>query len=198
MTLWVTKDIHHVPLALSGILVVAMLFMPGIELLYWNEVANKTDWGIILVFAAGFSIADAFVTSRVTDWLTLIAGDLVGSLSAFWLTVFLFISFVIIRVGFVNYTMMIAALMPVVFSLANATNLNTLWLSLIILIASSMCFMLPMQTINSMATFSLGYHTPMEHFKVGVFLTLITIVISITLAFYYWPLIGINIYKIPL
>lgn len=194
LILWVTKEIHNMPLALSAIMVVSLLFIPGIEILHWKDVAIKMDWGIILVFAAGFSIADAFVASRVTDWFSSISSHYIGSLSAFWFTLLLIICFIIIRIGFVNYTMMIAALMPVVFSLANATKINAIWLSLIMLIASSICFMFPMQTISSMATFSLGYHTFRDHFKVGLLLTLITVIISLLYAFFYWPLIGINIY----
>jgi len=194
LALWITKEIHGFSLAMSAVLMVSTLFFPRINILTWKEAINSVEWGIPFVFAAGFSIAQALNYSEVTNWLSVLASKYLSDLPTFTTVVILILALVLLRLGFVNNTMMIAAIMPIIISFASGTTINPLWLGMMSLIGSCVCFMLPMQTISNMATFSLGYHNFKEHLLLGIVITIILITVTLISAFYYWPLIGLGVY----
>lgn len=198
LILWITKSLHGFSLAMSAVFVASLLFLPGIRLLDWKEAMNKIEWSILFAFAAGFSIADALNVSDITGWLSLTAEKYLGDTSSFIVALILMITLVLIRIGFLNYTMMIASFMPLVFTFAKVALINPIWLGMIALIGSSICFFFPMQTISGMTAFSLGHHTFQDHLKVGIILTVITVVVTLVSAFYYWPLVGLEILKLKI
>lgn len=193
-TLWVTKEIHGYSLAMSAVLMLCVLFLPGINIISWKEAIQSVEWSIPFVFAAGFSIAQALSYSGVTNWFSILAFEYLKNLPVLIIVLILIFILMIIRLGFVNNTMMIAAFLPIIFGFATGTSINPLWLGMISLIASFICFMLPMQTISNMTTFSLGYHSFKDHLLLGIVMTLILILVTLTCAFFYWPLLGYKIY----
>lgn len=198
LILWITKSLHGFSLAMSAVFVASLLFLPGIRLLDWKEAMIKIEWSILFAFAAGFSIADALNVSDITGWLSLTAEKYLGDTSSFIVALILMITLVLIRIGFLNYTMMIASFMPLVFTFAKVALVNPIWLGMIALIGSSICFFFPMQAISGMTAFSLGHHTLQDHFRVGIILTAIIIFVTLVSAFYYWPLVGLEISKLKI
>lgn len=193
ITLWLTKEVHHLSIAMSAVIVVIFLFAPGIQLIGWQEAKREVDWGVPLIFAAGFTLAYAFEQSGVVLWLaqqgTIFLNDLPISL----LALSLMLIFGIIRLGFINFAAMIASLMPVALTFAKNTAYNPVWLGMICVVASGLCFLFPSQSIGNMTIFSLGYYTSQDMLKVGGLLTVSIIVITLLLAFLYWPLVGLPI-----
>src|SRR5690554_894045 len=70
IVLWVTKELHHMPLTLSALIVVIILFLPGVQVIQWKEAMKEVDWGIPFIFTAGFILAEALVTSGFVVWLS--------------------------------------------------------------------------------------------------------------------------------
>lgn len=194
LSLWITKDIHGFSLAMSAVIMVSTLFLPKINIFSWKEAIDSVEWGIPFVFAAGFSIAQALHNSEVTNWFSVIAIKYLRDLPTFIIVIILITVLAVIRLGFVNNTMMIAAVMPIIISFASGTTINPLWMGMIGLIASFICFILPMQTISNMVTFSLGHHTFKEHLLLGTVMTIILVIVTLINAYFYWPSVGLSIY----
>lgn len=194
IVLWVTKGFHQISIAMSAVLVVIFLFVPGINLISWKEAKKQVDWSIPLIFAAGFTLANAFEKSGVVSWMSNQATYVLNDLPVFLLTLTLMCIFALIRLGFINFAAMVASLIPVAFTFASNTIYNPVWLGMICVIASSISFLFPSQSIGNMTTFTLGYYNGQEMFKVGGLLTMTIIVITLFAAFFYWPLIGIPVY----
>lgn len=192
--LWITKDIHKLSLAASSTLVVTLLFLPGIKIIEWKETIRNIDWSILFILVAGFGITKAFDNTGVITWLSSVTKTYVGYSSAFFVSLTLLIILSLIRIGFINYAMMIAVFLPVVFSLAGITSINPVWLALLSVVGCSNSFFLPAQTMEGMTTYSLGYHSLKEHIVQGTIITLIVIIVSLACAFFYWPLLGIGVY----
>lgn len=192
--LWITKDYHHLTISLSAVIVMVLLFLPGIKLLDWKESIKKVDWGVPILFAAGFAIAKAFENSGLIYLLSDIAILFLKDLSVFTLALSIMLIFVLIRLCFTNFNAMVATLMPVALTFAISTPYNPLWIGMVCLVASSTAYLLPTQAIGSMMTFTLGYYNNTDMFKAGGLLTLSIIIITLLFSFFYWPLVGLEIY----
>lgn len=192
--LWITQGIHHLPIAMSAVLVVIFLFIPKIDILDWKTAMKHVDWGVPLLFSAGLTMAIAFQSSGVVHWATTIAVSHLSNMTPLILALTLMVIFVLIRIGFTNLSTTVASLMPVALTFAIGTPFNPIWVGMICIVASSMGYLFPSQSIGTMLTYSLGYFTAHELFNVGFLLTIATIVITIVAAFFYWPLIGLTVY----
>lgn len=193
ISLWITTNVHGMSVAMSASLVATIIFVPGFQLLKWKEAMRAVDWGIPLLFAAGFSIAYALEKSGVIDWLSLIATYAFVDLPPLLLALTMMGLFVMVRIGFTHFAAMIASLLPVALSFAIATPYNPIWLGMICVIASSMAYMLPSQSISNMTTYTLGYYSGGDMFKAGSLLTVWFVIVTILFAFFYWPLVGVPI-----
>lgn len=189
--LWITKEFHQISISMSAVLIVIFLFIPGFNLITWKEAKNKVDWSIPLIFAAGFTFALAFEKSGIVIWMAILADKMLGDLHIFSIALGLMLAFTIIRLGFINFTAMIASLLPVALTFAANTPYNPVWLGLICVVSSSLCFLFPSQSIGNMTTFPLGYYSSQDMFIIGGLLTLIVIIITLFMAFFYWPLVGL-------
>lgn len=192
--LWMTGSLHHLPIALTGVLVVTLLFIPGIQLLTWKEAMGKVDWGVPLLFAAGFALADALNESGVVRWASGLATSLLADLPAAILAAAMMTAFILIRIGFTNYTAMVASLLPVALTFAAGSELNPLWLGMLCVAASSIGYFIPTQSAGSMTTFAMGYYTGKDYLVVGSWITLLLFLVTMLAAFFYWPLLGLSVY----
>jgi sodium-dependent dicarboxylate transporter 2/3/5 len=192
IVLWVTNDIHHMPLTLSALMVVVILFLPGFRLIQWNEAAKDVDWGIPFIFTAGFILAKALETSGFVRWLSSSATAYLHELSALTLVIVIMLIFILIRMVFTSYMAMAASMMPVALTFAVSTPYNPVWLGMICLIASSTAYLLPTQSVGGLTTFTMGYYSSRDMLLTGAILTISIIIITLLAAFLYWPIVGLS------
>ncbi|WP_366924018.1 anion permease [Metallumcola ferriviriculae] len=191
--LWVTKGITHMSIAMSAVLVSILLFLPGINILEWKSTVKKIDWGIPFIFAAGFAIANTLERGGVIQWI-FYGKRYVETLPVSGLVLVTMLGFILIRIGFTNYTAMVAAFLPVAFKLAEGASYNPIWFGMVCTIASSIGYLLPSQTVGGMTVFALGFYDMKDFFVTGFILTIIIMVVTLLAAFFYWPLMGLNVY----
>jgi sodium-dependent dicarboxylate transporter 2/3/5 len=191
--LWVTKEIHGLSIAMSACLIGVIIFLPGFRLITWKDAMKSIDWSIPLLFAAGFSIASAFESSGLILWLSNIATSSLLKLPVSLIAVTIMIIFVVIRMGFTHFAAMIASLLPVALTFALATPYNPVWIGMICVVASTIAYILPTQSISNMTTYSLGHYASRDMIRAGSLLTILIIVLTIIFAYWYWPLVGIPI-----
>ena len=135
------------------IAVVLMAAMPdgdGGRLLHW-ESASKIPWGVLLLFAGGIAIANAFVQSGLAD---IIAQEL-GALAS--LPTWLLLLSVCLAVTFLtevtSNTATASLLMPVLAVTATATGINPILLMVPAVMSASCAFMLPVATAPNAIVF---------------------------------------------
>lgn len=194
--LWMTGSLHHLPVALTGVLVVTLLFIPGIQLLTWKEAMRKVDWGVPLLFAAGFALADALHAGGVVKWASAAAANVLAGLPAALLAAAMMAAFILIRIGFTNYTAMVASLLPVALTFAAGSSLNPLWLGMLCVVASSIGYFIPTQSAGSMTTFAMGYYSGKEYLVIGSVITVFMLILTLLAAFFYWPILGLSAYPL--
>lgn len=143
----------------------------GKPLLTWNE-AEKLPWGVIILFGGGLSLAAAFQSSGLAEWLGIqLAG--VKELPLF-LTI-LIIALVVNFLTEVTSNVATASIMlPVLASLADAIGVHPFLLMVPATMAASCAFMLPIATGPNAIVFSSGELKMNDMVRAGVWLNLVS------------------------
>ena len=159
------------------IAVVLMAALPngeGGRLLRW-EAASKIPWGVLLLFAGGIAIANAFVQSGLAD---IIAGELGGLVDLpKWLLLLSMCLAVTFLTEVTSNTATASLLMPLLAATATATGINPMLLMVPAAMSASCAFMLPVATAPNAIVFGSGRVTIKEMARAGFVLNLIGAVV---------------------
>jgi sodium-dependent dicarboxylate transporter 2/3/5 len=162
------------------IAVVMMAALPngeGGRLLHW-ESAVKIPWGVLLLFAGGIAIANAFVQSGLAE---LIAGQL-GAVAQLptWLLILSICLAVTFLTEVTSNTATSSLLMPVLAVTATTTGIDPMLLMVPAVLSASCAFMLPVATAPNAIVFGSGKVSIREMARAGFVLNLIGAVVITT------------------
>ncbi|WP_372934699.1 SLC13 family permease [Mariniphaga sediminis] len=168
---------------------------PGERLMNWKT-ANRTPWGIVLLFGGGFALAQGFVDSGLSVWM----GEQLAVLANVQ-PIFLTLANVSLMSLLTELTSNVATtqiILPVLADLAVSVSINPLLLMIPATIAASLAFMLPVATPPNAIIFGTNRITIKEMVKAGVLLNIIGIIIA-TLVMYFWGTLvfGIDVGAFP-
>ncbi len=171
--------------AIVALIAVVILFLVpngrGGKLIDW-ESAERVPWGILILFAAGIAIAQAFVESglsrAIADQLTVLAS----------LHPLLMIATIALIVTFLTETTSNTAttilLMPILASAALGAGIDPALLMVPAAMSASCAFMLPVATAPNAIVFGSGHITVANMVREGLALNFIGVVV-ITLVCYF-------------
>ncbi|MCP4457088.1 MAG: DASS family sodium-coupled anion symporter [Cytophagales bacterium] len=154
----------------------------GQKLLTWAE-AEKLPWGIIILFGGGLSLAAAFKSSGLAEWL---GTQLV---QAGGLPLLVLILIVALSVNFLTeVTSNVATasiVLPVLASLATVIEVDPYLLMIPATMAASCAFMLPVATAPNAIVFGSGHLKIRDMIRAGFMLNILsTILISLLIYFF--------------
>jgi solute carrier family 13 (sodium-dependent dicarboxylate transporter), member 2/3/5 len=143
------------------------------RLLDWSD-TTKINWGVILLFGGGLSLAAAIDKTGLATWL---GQGLAGAthLPPFVLALLLAASVCLLS-EIASNTALVAALLPVLGATAKAANMDPLTLILPATLAASCGFMLPAATGPNAIAFGTGKLKSADMLRAGVLLDVIGIV----------------------
>ncbi|MGI6603739.1 MAG: SLC13 family permease [bacterium] len=190
--LWATGGyLHSLPVTLVCLIAATALFLPGIELTSWEEASSDIGWPIILVFTAGLSLTRGLTQTGAATWLGNQIGIILGGLDSVWAGAAAFVLLNLLRLTFTTPTAYVAAFLPVAFAAAGSLALNPAWLGGLTAIAAHTAVLYPMQSMTLLTAYTESPLTPREVFVTGSAFTLLTIVVTLLTAFFYWPHFGL-------
>lgn len=172
--------------AIVALVAVVILFLVpngrGGKLIDW-QTAERVPWGILILFAAGIAIAQAFVESglsrAIADQLAVLAS----------LHPLVMIATIALIVTFLTETTSNTAttilLMPILASAALGAGIDPALLMVPAAMSASCAFMLPVATAPNAIVFGSGHVTVANMVREGLTLNLIGVVV-ITLVCYFW------------
>ncbi len=180
--LWITRsfllnqfipEINDTIIAIAGALV--LFIIPSEDkskrLLDWKE-AEKLPWGVIVLFGGGLSLASAFQTSGLAEWI----GNQLSAVAD--LPLFLIILIIALSVNFLteitSNVATVSIMMPVLASLASAIGIHPFLLMIPATMAASCAFMLPIATAPNAIAFSAGELEIRDMVKSGIWLNLLS------------------------
>lgn len=156
------------------------------KLLDWNT-AIKIPWGVLILMGGGLTLAHAFTSTGLDDW---IASNLsVVSGMPFIVIILVFVTMAIVPSEMISNTATAALLIPIAASLATSLGINPLLLMAPVAIATSYGFIMPVGTPPNAIVYSSGYITAREMARAGLPLDLISIVMVTILTSILVPLV---------
>ena len=170
----------------AGILLSAglLLFMPPINVLKWDEDSTKIPYKIMFLFGAGFSIAKAFSGTGLADEVAsyLIVMTQLNPIVLLF-AVAMLITF---TTEITSNTALISIMLPVIYSVAEQTGINTTLFMMVATLCASYAFMLPIATPSNAIAMSSGAVNVKSMIRYGIVLNLVGIFCIVMIAEFFW------------
>ncbi len=161
-----------------------ILFFPPFNALEWEEDVRKMPFRIMFLFGAGFSIAKAFSQTGLADVL---ASNLLHVTEFTPILLLLVIAFMItFSTEVTSNTALISIMLPVIYSVAEQSGINTTLFMMVATVCASYAFMLPIATAPNAIAMSSGVIDIKTMAKYGMVLNIIGIILIVLIANLFW------------
>ncbi|MEM7179680.1 MAG: DASS family sodium-coupled anion symporter [Spirochaetota bacterium] len=145
-------------------------FSRGAFVLDW-QVASKVPWEILLLFGGGLSLAQSVQKTGLADWLGSYATALTSVSPV--IVVFVVTLAVVFLTELTSNLATVAALLPVLESVATAAGWSPLLLAIPATLAASCAFMMPIATPPNAVIYGSGKVSISEMMRAGLWLNLL-------------------------
>jgi sodium-dependent dicarboxylate transporter 2/3/5 len=170
----------------SLVAVMAIVLLTGSGCLSFKEFAEKTNWGILILFGGGLTLSALLQTSGASEWLAFqISSNL--PVNNNWLLLIVVCLFVIFLTELVSNTASAALLVPLFISVAVDLNLSPIGMAVVIALSASCAFMLPVATPPNAIVYSSGFVPQKKMMRAGLILNT---TIAFVIASIAWVFIG--------
>lgn len=161
----------------------AVLFLPGVDVLDWNTVESKVNWDLVFTIGSVNVLISALNQTGIVDWL--VSGVLanLGPTSSFMVLFIVSIVACIIRAFIPTSPVFVGLLAPLLLPLAALTGLSPTALMVILAFWAGTSFLLYIQPLF-LFSFGHGYYAPGELLKWGWFPSLIMCMLLSFMPFY--------------
>ena len=158
--------------------------MPPFNILDWMDDKAKIPYRIMFLFGAGFSIAKAFSGTGLADE---VASYLVSLTTLSPILLLFAVAFLItFTTEITSNTALISIMLPVIYSVAEQTGINTTLFMMVATLCASYAFMLPIATPPNAIAMSSGVVNVKSMIRYGVVLNLLGIFFIVMIAEFFW------------
>jgi sodium-dependent dicarboxylate transporter 2/3/5 len=158
----------------------------------WNEISRKTNWGIILIYASSLSLGLAMqqtgVTAAFANWITNLFYNLnLDSNSAVIASVCVVST---LLTNALSYGPSVAVSGPIFLRLAEISHLNVLVIGASTALAASFSYLTVVSAPVNTLIYMTGYVKAKDFLKIGIICTVLSIVMTVLFAIFYWKILG--------
>ncbi|GAB6261963.1 DASS family sodium-coupled anion symporter [Photobacterium sp. CCB-ST2H9] len=163
----------------------AIALLGASRVVEWKQIEKTTDWGVLLLFGGGICLSNVL---KQTGTSVFMANSLSGFLdqAGMLYSILVIAAFVIFLTEFASNTASAALLVPVFASVAEALGVSPVLLSVLIGVAASCAFMLPVATPPNAIVFGSGHIKQKEMMRAGVYLNIVSIAFLTAVAYFFW------------
>ena len=170
----------------AGILLGAglLLFMPPFSILDWMQDKDNIPYRIMFLFGAGFSIAKAFSATGLADEVAsylIVMTELSPIILLFGVA-----ALITFTTEITSNTALISIMLPVIYSVAEQTGINTTLFMMVATLCASYAFMLPIATPPNAIAMSSGAVNVKSMIRYGIVLNLAGIFCIVMIAEFFW------------
>jgi sodium-dependent dicarboxylate transporter 2/3/5 len=181
--LWILFSSHqYFGLAAISILSGVLLFFTGC--ISWSDVEKRIPWGIVLLYGGAITLGIGMHSTGAGTWLADILFNTVSN--NLYIVVLIMIVFTVLLTGIMSNVGAVAILLPIGIAVADKIGFSPLLSSMIIALCGGLAFMLVISTPGNAITYSSGYFSTRDLFKVGFIANIICIIIVFCVAIFYW------------
>ncbi len=187
VVLWLTEPFHLLNSSMVAVAVALVLFAVG---LLKKDAVKKVDWNTLLLFGGGLSLGAALTVSGLANVITGGVLTLVPILGYGGIVVLLAVSALVFSMVASN-TASAAIFIPISISVAVNIGANPVIFAILIAIACSIDFMLPIGTPPNAIAYSTERVTMKDMITVGFALNILSLLVVLLFAFFIWPVIPV-------
>ncbi|MDO8055737.1 MAG: DASS family sodium-coupled anion symporter [Candidatus Hermodarchaeota archaeon] len=188
VVLWLTEPFHPLSSSMVAVAVAVMLFVVG---LLKSEDIKKVEWNTLLLFGGGLSLGVALQVSGLANVLTATVVALEPMVGYLGIVAILAIATLVFSMVASN-TASASIFIPIAIGVAtNIIGANPVVFAVLIAISSSIDFMLPIGTPPNAIAYSTGRVSMKDMVTTGVALNLLSLFVTLLLAYYIWPFVPI-------
>ncbi|KJY81772.1 Anion transporter [Vibrio galatheae] len=155
------------------------------RVVHWKDIEKTADWGVLLLFGGGICLSNVLKATGTSVFLANALSDMIAHLGIFFIIAVIAI-FVVFLTEFASNTASAALLIPVFASVAEAFGMSPVILSVLIAVAASCAFMLPVATPPNAIVFGSGHIKQSEMMRVGIVLNIACIGVLTFIALSFW------------
>lgn len=156
----------------SGVALLAVVLVGGSGLASWRQIETQTEWGVLLLFGGGLCLsavlqqsgASLFLAHHLLTWL---------SGAPLWLLLLGIASFVVFLTELASNTATAALMVPLFGSMAQLLGVDAGLMAIMVALAASCAFMLPVATPPNAMVFATGRVPQRQMIRVGLRLNLV-------------------------
>ncbi|WP_162048328.1 SLC13 family permease [Vibrio taketomensis] len=163
----------------------AIIAVSFCRVVHWKDIEKNTDWGVLLLFGGGICLSNILKVTGASAFLANALSEVVAGLGLI-LVILLLAAFVVFLTEFVSNTALAALFIPLFASVAEAFGMSPIMLSVLIALAASCAFMMPVATPPNAIVFGTGKIKQSEMMRVGLILNLVCIGVLGAVALIFW------------
>ncbi|MBY7852111.1 DASS family sodium-coupled anion symporter [Vibrio fluvialis] len=163
----------------------AIVMVSFARVVHWKDIEKTADWGVLLLFGGGICLSNVLKQTGTSVFLANELSAMIADLGLLFI-VLVIAAFVVFLTEFASNTASAALLIPVFASVAEAFGVSPVLLSVLIAVAASCAFMLPVATPPNAIVFATGYIKQSEMMRVGMFLNIACIALLSAIAMFFW------------
>ncbi|TEB04520.1 Sodium-dependent dicarboxylate transporter SdcS [Pelotomaculum schinkii] len=188
---WFTESIHKIPLPASATFGAVLFFLPGIDLLSWENTKHRIGWDIILLIGAASSLGTAFWKSGAATWMANGALSWTQGVSLVVVVLVVVIFTTLIHLLLPVNPAIISIMVPALVGYAATIGMGSP-LALVIPMAQAVhsAFLLPLDSVP-LITYASGYYTMVDFFKSGWIISILWCIVITAVIMVIAPAIGL-------
>lgn len=188
--------IHRFDTSSITVLAITVMFLPGIDILTWEDAQKKLAWGTLFLFGIGISLGSAIIATKAGVWLAQSLVPFFGltHASAFMALAILALFLIIIHLGFASATALAAAMIPIIIAILQeikTPGINVIGLTMILQYVVSFGFILPVNAPQNMIAYGTDTFSVKDFIRTGIPLTIIAYGLIMLLSATYWKWLGL-------
>lgn len=151
----------------------------------WEDIETTTDWGALVLFGGGLCLSAVLKVSGASNYLAMGIGEFVGTIGPI-LAIFVIAAFVVFLTEFASNTASAALLVPVFAAIAPSLGIDPIAIAVLIAVAASCAFMLPVATPPNAIVFGSGFIPQKAMMKAGIWLNVVCAFVLTFYAHLFW------------
>lgn len=194
---WSTeKVLHPFDTSSTTLAAIALMLLPRIGVMNWNEAQQRIPWGTLILFGVGISLGSALLSTKAAAWLAqvVVSGlglqtmPIIGVLAS--LAAFL----IVIHLGFASATALAAAIVPILIAVLQSVKtpgVNVVGMTMVLQYVISFGFILPVNAPQNMVAYGTETFEVKDFIKTGIPLTIAAYLLIVLLGVTYWKWLGV-------
>ncbi|AKH21967.1 Anion transporter [Sedimenticola thiotaurini] len=156
----------------SLVSIMAIVLIAALRLVEWNDIEGSANWGVLLLFGGGLTLSAMLKETGTSVFLAEGAAGLLQGAPLLMLLLVI-VLFMVFLTEVASNTASSALMVPIFASIAEAMGVSSTVMTVVIAIAASCAFMLPVATPPNAIVYGCGYVPQGQMMRAGVVMNLV-------------------------